>query len=96
LRGVPRVFEQVAQQSLLGTVGVGSQVAQQPEPDLGLRVCGRNDVENEVDNLLAHYRPLRPEGWNRGRIWDRTGPPAAAGLLALPKSNFRLRLMLLP
>lgn len=93
LRGVSGVFDQVAQQGLLGTVGVRSQVAEQPEPDLGLGVCGRDDVENEVDDLLAHFRPLLPDGRNRERIRNLTGPPAA-GLLTLPRSHFRLRLIL--
>lgn len=86
----------MAQQGLFGAIRVGGQVAQQSEPDFGLGVCGRNDVENEIDDLLAHYGPFGPDVWSRAGIRNRTRPPAAAGLLALSKANFRLRLVLLP
>lgn len=94
--GAACVFEQVAQQGLLGAIGMGSQVPQQSEPDFGLRICGRNDVEDEIDNLLAHYCPPGPGARNPARIRNWAGPPAAAGLLVLPKPGFRLRPVLLP
>jgi hypothetical protein len=71
-------------------------VAQQSEPDFGLRVCGRNDVEDEIDNLLAHYCPFGPGGRDGARIRSWTGPPVPAGWQALPKPGFRLRPGLLP
>jgi hypothetical protein len=86
----------VAEQGLLRAIGVGSQVAQQSEPDFGLRVGGRNDVEDEIDNLLAHHCPFGPGARNRARIRNWAGPPAVAGLMALPKPDIRLQPVLLP
>lgn len=89
-KGTSCVFEQVAQQRLFGAAGVGGQMPQQPEPDLGLGLCGRNDVENEIDNLLAHHRKLGADGWSREWVRNRTRSQAAFGLTGLPRSIFRL------